>query len=155
MALPNKNNLTTMDYSYLGQPFVLVPSKSSIGPNTLDYSYLGQPFFYAIQPELIIVINDVVGVSDSIGKNTAIALADIVQTDDSLSKSIALNYISRTKISDLLTESISSSGQPSIYIKKEPQGGGKEYRNNSTRDRLLREDDEILTILKCWTECQG
>lgn len=49
----------------------------------------------------------------------------------------------------------SPSGQPSnIPIKKE-QGGGKEYRNNGTRDRLLHEDNEVLTILKIWTECQG
>lgn len=154
MALPNKNNLTTMDYSYLGQPFVLVPSKTAIGPNTLDYSYLGQPFFYAIQPELILVISDVVRVSDSIGKNAAIALADTIQTGDLLSRSIALNYISRAKVSDLLTESMSSSGQPSISIKKEHQGGGKQYRPSNTRDRLLREDDEVLTIIKIWTQCQ-
>jgi hypothetical protein len=44
MALPNKSNLVTMDYSYLGQPFVEVPAKDSIVLTTMDYSYLGQPF---------------------------------------------------------------------------------------------------------------
>ena len=44
MALPNKTDLQTMDYSYQGQPFVNVPSKSSIDLTTMDYSYQGQPF---------------------------------------------------------------------------------------------------------------
>ena len=47
------------------------------------------------------------------------------------------------------------SGQTSIPIKDKHQGGGKEYRSNDTRDRLLREDDEVLTIIKIWTQCQG
>ena len=44
MALPNKTNLETMDYSYSGLPFVDVPAKSTIDTSTMDYSYGGLPF---------------------------------------------------------------------------------------------------------------
>ena len=44
MALPTKTNLQTMDYPFLGQPFVSVPAKSSIDTTTMDYAFLGQPF---------------------------------------------------------------------------------------------------------------
>jgi hypothetical protein len=44
MALPNKTDLQTMDYVYLGQPFVNVPARSDIDTTTMDYIYLGQPF---------------------------------------------------------------------------------------------------------------
>jgi len=44
MALPNKTDLQTMDYSYQGQPFVNVPAKSSIDLTTMDHSYQAQPF---------------------------------------------------------------------------------------------------------------
>ena len=45
MSLPTRDNLLKMDYSYNGQPFVQVTSKTGIDLNTLDYSYLGQPFW--------------------------------------------------------------------------------------------------------------
>lgn len=44
MALPVKSDLEKMDYSYLGQPFVNVPAKSSIDLTTMDYAYQAQPF---------------------------------------------------------------------------------------------------------------
>jgi hypothetical protein len=44
MALPNKTDLQTMDYAYLGQPFVNIPARSNIDTTTMDYAYLGQPF---------------------------------------------------------------------------------------------------------------
>lgn len=44
MALPTDEDLKTMDYSYLGQPFVFVPAKVTIDTETMDYPYLGQPF---------------------------------------------------------------------------------------------------------------
>ena len=43
MPLPNKDNLDSLDYVYLGQPFVQVEAKSLSSQN-LDIIYLGQPF---------------------------------------------------------------------------------------------------------------
>jgi hypothetical protein len=43
MPLPNRDNLTSLDYVYLGQPFVQVEAKSLSSQN-LDIVYLGQPF---------------------------------------------------------------------------------------------------------------
>lgn len=45
MSLPTHNNLLTMDFSYMGQPFVQVAAKSGIDLNTLDYSHMGEPFW--------------------------------------------------------------------------------------------------------------
>ena len=45
MSLPTRDDLLTMDFSYMGQPFVQTATKSGIDLNTLDYSYLGQPFW--------------------------------------------------------------------------------------------------------------
>ena len=33
-----------MDYSFLGSPFVEVPTKDSILLQTMDYSFFGEPF---------------------------------------------------------------------------------------------------------------
>lgn len=44
MALPTPTQLATMDYVYLGAPFVYVPAKASILTQTMDYVYLGAPF---------------------------------------------------------------------------------------------------------------
>jgi hypothetical protein len=44
MALPTRDNLLTMDFSYMGEPFVQVAAKSSVDTDGLDYSYLGEPF---------------------------------------------------------------------------------------------------------------
>lgn len=44
MSLPTDTDLKTMDYSYLGQPFIMVPAKPTIDTSTMDISYLGQPF---------------------------------------------------------------------------------------------------------------
>ena len=44
MSLPLAKDLKKMDYTYLGQPFVDVPAKSSINLKTMDYTYLAQPF---------------------------------------------------------------------------------------------------------------
>lgn len=38
------NQLKTMDYAYLGSPFVMGASKSSLNLKTMDYAYLGAPF---------------------------------------------------------------------------------------------------------------
>ena len=45
MSLPTRDDLLTMDFSYMGHPFVQTATKSGIDLNTLDYSYLGQPFW--------------------------------------------------------------------------------------------------------------
>ena len=47
MAIPNKTNLQTLDYSYMGAPYIQVASKSGIDLDGLDYSYCGQPFWGA------------------------------------------------------------------------------------------------------------
>jgi hypothetical protein len=44
MSLPNAADLGTLDYSYLGEPFVDVETKSGQNTNSLDFSYLGLPF---------------------------------------------------------------------------------------------------------------
>ena len=43
MSLPNRDNLTSLDFVYLGQPFVQVEAKDLSSQN-LDIVYLGQPF---------------------------------------------------------------------------------------------------------------
>jgi len=43
MPLPNSNNLNSLDYVYLGQPFVQVEAKSLSSQN-LDIVYQAQPF---------------------------------------------------------------------------------------------------------------
>lgn len=44
MAKPTRSDIITMDYSYLGEPFVQVAAKASVDTDGLDYSYLGEPF---------------------------------------------------------------------------------------------------------------
>jgi len=44
MALLTPVQLATMDYVYLGEPFVDVPAKAAILTQTMDYVYLGAPF---------------------------------------------------------------------------------------------------------------
>jgi len=44
MAKPTRTDIITMDYSFLGIPFVQVAAKSSIDTDGLDYSFLGEPF---------------------------------------------------------------------------------------------------------------
>jgi len=44
MSLPKQDDLKNMDFVYLGQPFVEIPSKDTLNLYTMDYSYLGQPF---------------------------------------------------------------------------------------------------------------
>lgn len=44
MALPNKTDLQTMDYRYMGKPFVSVPAKSSITTGNMDTRFMGMPF---------------------------------------------------------------------------------------------------------------
>lgn len=49
MPLPNSDNLDSLDYVYLGQPFVQVEAKT-LNTQTLDVVYLGQPFVGAAPP---------------------------------------------------------------------------------------------------------
>lgn len=44
MALPTSQNLDTLDYDFLGEPFNDGTSKASIDLDTLDYDFLGEPF---------------------------------------------------------------------------------------------------------------
>lgn len=43
MSLPNSADLNSLDYAYLGAPFVDVEAKG-LGTTSLDYAYLGSPF---------------------------------------------------------------------------------------------------------------
>lgn len=49
MALPDRDNLTSLDVVYLGQPFVQVEAKSLSSQN-LNIVYLAQPFVGATAP---------------------------------------------------------------------------------------------------------
>jgi hypothetical protein len=44
MALPTPDQLKSMDYTYLAQPFVWIPTSSSISLKSMDYVYQAQPF---------------------------------------------------------------------------------------------------------------
>ena len=44
MALPNSDNLKTMDFAWQGAPFVEIPAKASIDTKTMDYVWRGAPF---------------------------------------------------------------------------------------------------------------
>ena len=44
MALPNSDNLKTMDYVWSGAPFVEMPAKAAIDTKTMDYVWRGAPF---------------------------------------------------------------------------------------------------------------
>lgn len=48
MALPSNTDLASLDYAYLGAPFVQVESKS-LSTTNLDVAYLGAPFV-AVSP---------------------------------------------------------------------------------------------------------
>ena len=48
MATPTATDLDSMDYAYLGTPFVNVESKAGQDTNSLDFAYLGQPFVGAV-----------------------------------------------------------------------------------------------------------
>ena len=43
MVLPSETDLASLNYAYLGQPFVQVEAKA-LNTVTLDIAYLGQPF---------------------------------------------------------------------------------------------------------------
>lgn len=47
MAKPTKQDVSNLDYSWLGQPFVRYAAKSTINTSDLDYSWLAQPFVTA------------------------------------------------------------------------------------------------------------
>lgn len=44
MALPNSTEISTMDWSYGGLPFVDVPTNATVNTQTMDWSYGGLPF---------------------------------------------------------------------------------------------------------------
>lgn len=61
MPLPSNTNLQTLDYAYLGAPFVQVEAKS-LDTETLDVAYLGAPFV-AVGPAAVTGLNVYVRVS--------------------------------------------------------------------------------------------
>lgn len=44
MALPTSTDLQTMNWAYGGEPFVNVPTVSTVNTFTMDYAYSGEPF---------------------------------------------------------------------------------------------------------------
>jgi len=44
MGLPTNDNILTMDFHYMGEPFVHVPAKDTIDTTTMDYHYKAEPF---------------------------------------------------------------------------------------------------------------
>ena len=60
MPLPTPANLVTMDYAYLGQPFVSVPAKAGLGLGSMDYAFRGQPFVSNPDAVATEVVEDVV-----------------------------------------------------------------------------------------------
>ena len=44
MSLPTSTSLKTMDFSFLGRPFIDVPAKDSIATVTMDFALFGRPF---------------------------------------------------------------------------------------------------------------
>lgn len=52
MALPTNTDLVTLDYAYLGAPFVQVEAKS-LNTVSLDTAYLGAPFV-AVGPAVVV-----------------------------------------------------------------------------------------------------
>ena len=44
MGLLDQNDLISLDYSYLGEPFLFVAADPDIDLLSMDYSYLGEPF---------------------------------------------------------------------------------------------------------------
>ena len=49
MTTPAATDLGTMDWAYLGVPFVNIESKAGQNTNSLDFAYLGIPFVGAVQ----------------------------------------------------------------------------------------------------------
>ena len=62
MALPNRDNLDSLDVVYLGQPFVQVEAKSLSSQN-LDIVYLAQPFVGAPADAVLVSSNVYVNVN--------------------------------------------------------------------------------------------
>jgi hypothetical protein len=56
MPLPNRDNLTSLDFVYLGQPFVRVEA-TGLSSQNLDIVYLGQPFVGAAPSNVYANIN--------------------------------------------------------------------------------------------------
>lgn len=57
MSAPTKDDLLTMNYAFLGQPFVNVAASPSIDTRTLDWAFLAQPFYapFPIRPRRVIL----------------------------------------------------------------------------------------------------
>lgn len=76
MPLPSANDLKTMDYSYNAQPFVCIPSKSSVNLTSLDFSYFGIPFCtngYSVITTFIKKINGLLKISTKSVKNVMVS----------------------------------------------------------------------------------
>lgn len=74
MPLPSNTNLATLDYAYLGAPFVQVEAKS-LDSETLDIAYLGAPFV-AVGPSAVTGLNVYVNVSGVWKQATAMYVRD-------------------------------------------------------------------------------
>lgn len=47
MALPTQTDLGTLEYVYMGTPFVAITGNTNVNTNTLEYLYMGTPFITA------------------------------------------------------------------------------------------------------------
>lgn len=58
MSLPAKNDLLTMNYAFLGQPFVNVAASQTINTFTLDWAFKAQPFIapFAVRHRRVILV---------------------------------------------------------------------------------------------------
>jgi hypothetical protein len=52
MSLPSPSSLLSLDYPYQGQPFCLLASKTGMNLGSMDFSYLGVPF--VVNPDEVV-----------------------------------------------------------------------------------------------------
>ena len=82
MPLPTPTELSTMDYSFLGSPFVEVPARSGLFLETMYYSFLGSPF--VPNPEIVVlVVSDVI--SSTTIENVDLTQHQILSVSDDVS----------------------------------------------------------------------
>ena len=75
-------DLKTMDYSFGGEPFVEVPSKSTVNTKTMDYAFSGRPF----------VTNDSPGGGP--GPTSILSISSVVQTSVNAVVGVTLSTVS-------------------------------------------------------------
>lgn len=78
MSLPTQTILKTMDFSFLGSPFVSVCSKAAIVLSGMDYSSEGSPFVSNDEPALTGWKHKINGIANiNIGKINGVLKSNI------------------------------------------------------------------------------